>query len=110
MPGDGRYRVQPLHVCDPVKAVLIALECPDLTNLVVDIDGGEVLTFDEVLDLLALQQGKARGARNVHISWKLMALIAAAPDLPDTHRPITGDEPGMLRREHFTPQHTRFVE
>lgn len=111
VPGDGRYRVQPLHVRDLVQAVLVALERPDFAAVVTDIGGGEVLTFNELLDLLASQQGKAHGARKVHIPWKVMSLVAIATDhLLNGHGPITTDELDMLRRENFTSQHARFVE
>lgn len=110
VPGDGLYRVQPLHVRDLAQAVLVALERPDLAAVVTDIGGGEILTFNEMLDLLANQQGKVHGARKLHIPWQLMSLVAAATDLLGSHGPITTDELDMLRRENFASQHARFVE
>jgi NADH dehydrogenase len=110
VPGDGCYRVQPLHVHDLVQAVLFALQRPELSAVVTDIGGGEVLTFNDMLDLLAREQGKSHGACKVHIPWRLMSLVALATDLLAGHGPITTDELNMLKRENFTPQHTQFIE
>jgi uncharacterized protein YbjT (DUF2867 family) len=110
VPGDGCYRVQPLHVRDLVRAVLFALQRPDLSAVVADIGGGEVLTFNEMLDLLARKSGKSRGVRRVHIPWRLMSLVALATDLLAGHGPITTDELNMLKRENFTSHPAQFVE
>lgn len=109
VPSDGRYRVQPLHVCDLVQAVLLAVQRSDLASVVADIGGGEVLTFDAMLDVFARQQGHRRGARKVHIPWPLMSLVAATTDLLGGHGPINVEELEMLRRENFTPNLAQFV-
>lgn len=110
VPGDGCYRVQPLHVHDLVQAVLLALQRPELSAVVVDIGGGEVLTFNDMLDLLARKYGKSQGVRKVHIPWRLMSLVALATDLLAGHGPITTDELKMLKRENFTPYPAQFVD
>ena len=110
VPGDGCYRVQPLHVRDLVRAVLFALQRPDLSAVVADIGGGEVLTFNDMLDLLARKPGKSRGARKVHIPWSLMSLVALATDRLSGHGPITTDELNMLKRENFTSHSAQFVD
>jgi uncharacterized protein YbjT (DUF2867 family) len=110
VPGDGCYRVQPLHVRDLVRAVLFALQRPHLSAVVADIGGSEVLTFNEMLDLLARQQGKSCGACKVHIPWSLMSLAALATDLLAGHGPITTDELSMLKRENFTSRPAQFVD
>ncbi|HEY6411578.1 MAG TPA: NAD-dependent epimerase/dehydratase family protein [Ktedonobacteraceae bacterium] len=110
VPGDGCYRVQPLHVQDLVRAVVLAVERPDLSAVVADIGGGEVLTFNEMLDLLARKPGKSHGARRVHIPWRLMSLVALATDLLAGHGPITTDELNMLKRENITSHPAQFVD
>ena len=110
VPGDGCYRVQPLHVRDLVRAVLCAVQRPHLSAVVADIGGGEVLTFNDMLDLLARRQGKSCGARKVHIPWSLMSLVALATDRLSGHGPITTDELNMLKRENFTPRSAQFVD
>ncbi len=110
VPGDGCYRVQPLHVRDLVRAVLLALQRPHLSAVVADIGGGEVLTFNEMLDLLARRQGKSCSARKMHIPWSLMSLVALATDRLSGYGPITTDELNMLKRENFTSRPAQFVD
>jgi NADH dehydrogenase len=110
VPGDGCYRVQPLHVRDLARAVLCAVQRPDLSAVVADIGGGEVLTFNDILDLLARKQEKSRGARKVHIPWRLMSLVALTTALLAGHGPITTDELNMLKRENFTSHPAQFVD
>lgn len=110
VPGDGRYRVQPLYVGDLVKAVSLAIERADLSTVVVDLGGSEVLTFNEMLDLLARHRGKSCDARKVHIPWSIMAIIARATDLLGGRGPITSDELRMLQRENFTDHLDQFVQ
>jgi uncharacterized protein YbjT (DUF2867 family) len=110
VPGDGWYRVQPLFIDDLVRAVLIALQRPDLSASVVDIGGGEVLTFNDLLDLLARKSGKSRGACKMHIPWPLMALLARATDRLSGYGPITTDELNMLKRENFAAHPAQFAD
>src|SRR5437660_1933425 len=110
VPGDGCYRVQPLYVGDLVKTVSLAIERADLSAVVVDLGGSEVLTFNEMLDLLAHCQEKGRDARKVHIPWSIMAIIARATDLLGGRGPITSDELRMLQRENFTDHLNQFVQ
>lgn len=96
VPGDGSFLVQPIHVADLARAVALAVERDDLTAATIDAGGGEALTFDAMLDLLARWRGK-RGARKVHIPWWAMRLVARSTDLLG-RGPITSEELGMLRR------------
>jgi uncharacterized protein YbjT (DUF2867 family) len=96
VPGDGQYRVQPVHVADLVRAVVQAVERADLRDVVVDVPGAEPVTFDGLLDVLARRLGKPR-ARKLHVPWWLMRAAAALTDALG-RGPITTEELGMLRR------------
>ena len=50
IPGDGRYRLQPMHVKD--HAGLLVAVGSEPANLVVDSAGPEIFTFDELVHLL----------------------------------------------------------
>src|SRR5712692_5039415 len=50
IPGDGRYRLQPMHVKD--HAGLLVAVGSEPANVVVDSAGPEIFTFDELVDLL----------------------------------------------------------
>lgn len=98
VPGDGQYRVQPIHVGDLARAVALAIESEGLRDAVVDVGGGETVTFDAMLDTLARWLGKPGGARKLHVPWALMRLAAAWTDATGGRGPITGEELAMLRR------------
>jgi uncharacterized protein YbjT (DUF2867 family) len=97
VPGDGRYRVQPLHVDDLVRALVMAVEREEWAGLAVDVGGAAALTFDALLDELARGSGRRR-AKKLHIPWALMRLIAATTDALGGRGPITGEELALLRR------------
>jgi uncharacterized protein YbjT (DUF2867 family) len=98
VPGDGKYRVQPVHISDVVEAICQALERPDLDALTVDMAGAQVVTFNTLLDILARLRGRARGARKLHIPWPIMQWAAFITDALGGRGPITSDELLMLRR------------
>ncbi len=108
VPGDGQFRMQPIYIDDLVRAVVLAVERADLENVVIDVGGGDLLTFDAVLDVLASRLGKQH-ARKLHLPWGLMRLVAACTDLCGGRGPITGEELDMLRRGNFTDNRP-FVE
>jgi uncharacterized protein YbjT (DUF2867 family) len=97
VPGDGQCRLQPVHVDDVVRAVVLAVERADLKDLTVDVGGREPITFDALLDVLARRLGKRR-ARKLHVPDGVMAAVAAVTDALGGRGPITGEELAMLRR------------
>jgi uncharacterized protein YbjT (DUF2867 family) len=97
IPGDGAYLVQPIAVEDLVRAVVMAIERPDLRDVAFDVGGGRTLSFEAMFDVLARWLGKAR-ARRFHVPWRVMELVAATTDILGGRGPITGEELGMLRR------------
>ena len=50
IPGDGRYRLQPMHVADHARVMVEAGSAA--TDVVVDSAGPERITFNELVDLL----------------------------------------------------------
>jgi hypothetical protein len=99
VPGDGQYRLQPLYVDDLVRAIVRAVEDPELRDVVLDVGGAEPITFDRLLDTLAHRVGKDR-ARKIHVPWGTMQVVA---NLTDRLRfgPISSDELSMLRRGNW---------
>jgi uncharacterized protein YbjT (DUF2867 family) len=97
VPGDGQFRLQPVHLDDVVRAVVLAVERDDLKDLTVDVGGREQISFDALLDELARRLGK-RQARKLHVPNGVMRVAAAVTDALGGRGPITGEELGMLRR------------
>jgi uncharacterized protein YbjT (DUF2867 family) len=108
VPGDGAYRLHPIHVDDLVRAVATAIEREDLAGIAVDVGGGAPLSFDNLLDVLARRLGKPR-SRKLHIPWRIMEWSAAVTDALGGRGPITSEELAMLRRENFADNQA-FVE
>lgn len=98
VPGDGQYRLQPVHVEDLVRAMVQTVERVDLAGLTVDVGGAEPVTFNVLLDELARWLGKTGGARQLPVPWGLMRLAAAVTDALGGRGPITGEELALLRR------------
>ncbi len=72
VPGDGRYRVQPIHVEDLADLAVAAGAHSD--NLILDAVGPETFTFDELVHTIAAALG--RRVRCLHVPpW--LALAAA---------------------------------
>ncbi|MFZ5478607.1 MAG: SDR family oxidoreductase [Myxococcota bacterium] len=87
--GDGRYRVQPVHVADLARAVVAAVEGGP--GGAWDVVGAEALSFDELLDALRARMGR-RG-------WKLHVPLALVRPVAATGvGPIDRDELAMLLR------------
>jgi uncharacterized protein YbjT (DUF2867 family) len=88
VPGDGAYRVQPVHVED------LARLCTDAAHAdageVVDAAGPETMAFDELVALVRRAVG-AR-ARIVHVPAPVMALAARGLGLVVRDVVLTGDE------------------
>lgn len=96
--GDGRYRLQPVFVDDVAAAFVRAAERHELPDGVYEIAGPEVLTYDEVLDLVAEAMGKR--IRKLHIPLAIVwppVRLAAALRLP---APIAPHELQMLLEEN----------
>lgn len=96
VPGDGKLLVQPIYVDDLVRAVVLALERPEIANATVDVGGARAIPFEGLLDILAHWLGKVR-VRKIHVPWPFMTAIAALTDALG-RGPITRDELAMLRR------------
>lgn len=109
VPGDGEYQLQPIHVDDLVRAILIALEEPGISNITVEAGGAEPLSFNRLLDELARWLGRKKGAWKVPIPWLVMRLMARAGEFLGDRALINRDELEMLRRGNQT-DNTIFFE
>lgn len=71
IPGDGRYRVQPIYVKDVADLIVGAVEHEG--NYVVDAVGPEIFTFQELVRLIGAKVG--RPVREIHIPRLLAYLV-----------------------------------
>ncbi|MBI5342123.1 MAG: complex I NDUFA9 subunit family protein [Deltaproteobacteria bacterium] len=93
VPGDGRYRLQPVFVGDVAKGFADALLRPETEGRTFEVGGPEQLTYGELLDRLAACTGCR--ARKIHIP--LSILRPAVRRLERFEKfPLTTDQLEML--------------
>lgn len=93
VPGDGRYRLQPVFVGDVAKGFADALLRPDTEGRTFEVGGPEQLSYCELLDRLAASIG--RRARKIHVP--LSILRPAVRRLERFEKfPLTTDQLEML--------------
>lgn len=101
--GDGSARFQPVAVDDVAAAVVASLAKPETIGETLELGGPDVLSYAEILELIARQLQIHR--RSVHVPIPLMrAVIAVSRLLPRRLRPpITVEQLKMLRLENTAP-------
>ena len=73
LPGNGRARVQPIHVDDVVNAILTIVERDRFDNETLEIGGPAVVTMEELLQALRQARTGAHG-RVLHIPLPMLRL------------------------------------
>jgi NADH dehydrogenase len=108
VPGDGRYRVQPIHVEDFAR--LAVAQGALRQDVVLDAVGPEAWAYDDLVRLLARAVG--RPARLVHLPpWAVLAasrlLGSLVGDVVLTRQEIAGLMADLLVSEHASTGTTR---
>jgi uncharacterized protein YbjT (DUF2867 family) len=93
VPGDGKARFQPLHVGDIAKALVAAVERPDIHG-VHEIGGAEPVTYDDMLAETMRATGKRRPT--LHVPVPLMKLPAALMGFVMSDPPVTVPQLDLL--------------
>jgi len=70
LPGDGRARVQPIHVDDLADAILALLETGAFEGQTLEAGGSEILSIEEFLRRIARARG--RQARVLHVPARVV--------------------------------------
>ncbi|HEX7527955.1 MAG TPA: NAD-dependent epimerase/dehydratase family protein [Thermoanaerobaculia bacterium] len=76
--GPGRARLQPVYVDDAARAVEIALASPAAAGRTLNVSGGSVVTFNELVDAVASAMGRRR--IRLHAPLWLCRIAAAAAE------------------------------
>ena len=111
IPGDGRYRVQPVHVDDVADLALQLAARDDAVET--DAAGPETLTFDEVV--ATVRAGVGSRAMVVHLPATFVLATARAIGLLVRDVVLTGDEireltSSLLVSKHPSTTPTRFTD
>jgi NADH dehydrogenase len=95
--GSGGYRLQPIHADDVARCFALALEMPETVGQTYELCGGDRLSYEELLDMIAVTLGRPRPLKP-HLPLGLMKLII--PAMQKIPRfPITSDQLQMLLEE-----------
>jgi uncharacterized protein YbjT (DUF2867 family) len=88
IPGDGNYRIQPVHVDDVAEIAVNA--AAETHNLEIDAVGPQVFTFNELVSLIA-QTIRSR-ARVIHVNPSIALILATVIGKIMRDVPLTRDE------------------
>ncbi|MGE3956196.1 MAG: SDR family oxidoreductase [Vicinamibacterales bacterium] len=61
MPGDGRVQVQPIHVDDVCRAIVVSLDLASRNGEAIEIGGPDTLTMEALLQRLRVARGGSAG-------------------------------------------------
>jgi NADH dehydrogenase len=100
--GDGRSLFQPVSVRDVADAYVRAFDDPRASSEIYELDGPEVFTYEEMLDVIAGHLGKRK--RKVHVPVGLMKVaVSLSRPLPAKLRPpVTTEQLKMLALDNAT--------
>lgn len=103
--GDGNYRLQPVCIEDLCGVIMKAINDDFSFEKRFDIAGPDILTFNELVDIVATAVGK--NAKKLHQPVFVMRTLAA---LFDRFRwfPVTREQIAMLFMENFTDDNQLF--
>jgi len=98
--GDGRYRLQPVHVIDVARGFVQALERSDTIHQIYHCCGPDQLSYDQILDLVGNALGRSRPVVKWHQPLSLMKpVVSVLQHLPPF--PMTSDQLTMLLEENI---------
>jgi uncharacterized protein YbjT (DUF2867 family) len=94
--GDGQTKFQPVSVKDVADAYVAAVADPATAGKTFEIGGPDMLTYEQMLDLIAAKLGKKK--RKVHMPVRLMkAVVTLSSPLPKAIKPpVTSEQLKML--------------
>jgi uncharacterized protein YbjT (DUF2867 family) len=100
--GGGQTKFQPLSVKDVADAYVSAVDDPSTTGKTFELGGPEVLTYEQMLDIIAAKLGKTK--RKVHMPVGLMkTVVSLSSPLPKAIKPpVTSEQLKMLALDNST--------
>jgi uncharacterized protein YbjT (DUF2867 family) len=101
--GDGKSKMQPVHVADVATCFVKALDEPKSTGQTYDLCGGEVLSFEEILDAICAVTGRNR--LKLHLPLGIAKIQASVmefifPRLLGVPSPLNRDQLIMLDEDN----------
>jgi NADH dehydrogenase len=82
VPGKGDSALQPLNVNDLVACLNLSIKNPELSNKIIELGGGEVFTFREVIEIIMNQLNIRRYVINISPAYLRMFVIYIEQIIP----------------------------
>jgi uncharacterized protein YbjT (DUF2867 family) len=98
--GDGKALFQPIAVEDAARCLVAALDSEALTGQTIEAGGPEMLTYDEIVDLIAETLGAK--IKKLHAPMAAMTAVAALLEAMTPRPPVTPGQLKMLRGDSTT--------
>ena len=100
--GSGKNAFQPVARQDVADAFKRAVDDPGTIGKVFEIGGGEIYSYEQMLDLIATELGKTKPKVHIPVTLMNMVVRASAP-LPKSMRPpVTSEQLKMLSLDNCT--------
>jgi NADH dehydrogenase len=102
--GSGESTFQPIAVADVADAFRAALDDPGAVGKTYELGGGEIYSYEAMLDAIAVHLGKRRP--KIHLPVGLMrAIVTLSAPLPRSLRPpVTKEQLNMLALDNCTDE------
>lgn len=82
VPGKGDSALQPLNVNDLVACLNLSIKNPELSNKIIELGGGEVFTFREVIEIIMNKLNIRRYVINISPAYLRMFVIYIEQIIP----------------------------
>jgi uncharacterized protein YbjT (DUF2867 family) len=100
--GDGQTKFQPLSVRDVADAFVAVVDDPATAGQTYELGGPDVLTYEQLLDLVSEKLGKRKSKVHMPVGLMKMIVSLSAP-LPKSIRPpVTSEQLKMLALDNST--------
>lgn len=100
--GDGSSKFQPIAVSEVAEAFAEALADPGTAGNVLDLGGGTIYSYEQMLDVIARELGKHKPKIHVPVSL-MMPIVKLSASLPKPFRPpVTEEQLKMLAIDNCT--------
>ena len=96
VPGKGESRFQPIHLDDVAQIFALALTDDRMIGQIYEIGGPEILSYREMVDLVADSIGISKPVVNVPVPLIRLGVRLMGP-LPFVEPPVTADQLRMLK-------------
>jgi uncharacterized protein YbjT (DUF2867 family) len=98
--GNGQYKVQPIYVGDVISGFVKALGNPSAFGRTFEIGGPEIMTFEQMIDIIGEAMGRSSVRKFHQPIWLLKPLAALFDRFP--WFPLTREQLAMLIEENYS--------